>query len=53
MCTVVFVVEFYLAVWPVGAESSVVNFFATYLSVPIFICCYIGYKVITLPSLAD
>jgi amino acid permease len=45
LCTLIFIVEFYLAIWPLGAKFTAQTFFASYLSVPLFIIMYLGYKV--------
>jgi len=37
--------QFWVALYPVGGEPSVKNFFSDYLSVPVVIACYIGARV--------
>lgn len=44
-CCLLLVVEFYLAVWPLGGSPSAENFFANYVSVPAIIVLYIGAKI--------
>lgn len=44
MCIVLIVVQFYLAVWPLGASSNVETFFANYISVILVLVLYIGAK---------
>ncbi|KAL1304349.1 hypothetical protein AAFC00_000747 [Neodothiora populina] len=43
-CCLLLVVEFYLAVWPLGDSPSAKNFFANYVSVPAILVLYIGAK---------
>ncbi|KAJ5594912.1 uncharacterized protein N7459_001120 [Penicillium hispanicum] len=44
-CCLLLIVEFYLAVWPLGDKSSAKNFFANYLSVVAILVLYIGAKI--------
>lgn len=44
-CGLLIIVEFYLAVWPLGDKSSAKNFFANYLSVVAILALYIGAKI--------
>ncbi|ANB12871.1 amino acid permease GAP1 [Sugiyamaella lignohabitans] len=44
-CLILIVVEFYLAVWPLGAKSTARTFFANYVSVVLMIVVYIGAKI--------
>lgn len=39
------VVEFYLAVWPLGREASVKHFFANYASAVLVVGVYFGARV--------
>ncbi|KAJ5737995.1 hypothetical protein N7493_001150 [Penicillium malachiteum] len=43
--SVLIIVEFYLAVWPLNDKSSAKNFFANYLSVVAIVIFYIGAKI--------
>lgn len=45
MCFVLIIVQFYLAVWPLGDETNAENFFANYVSVILIIVLYIGAKI--------
>ncbi|KAJ5539299.1 hypothetical protein N7513_007631 [Penicillium frequentans] len=44
-CCLLIIVEFYLAVWPLGDKPSAKNFFANYLSVVAIVVLYIGAKI--------
>jgi amino acid transporter len=44
-CIILLIVEFYLAVWPLGADPSAENFFANYVSVPAIIVLYLGARI--------
>jgi len=44
-CIILLIVEFYLAVWPLGDKTSAKNFFANYVSVPAILVLYIGAKI--------
>lgn len=46
MCIVLIIVQFYLAVWPLGVTPNAKDFFATYVSVPLVILMYLIGKVI-------
>lgn len=41
-CIIIVIVEFYLAVWPLGESSSAENFFANYVSIPAIVVIYLG-----------
>jgi len=38
--------SFYVSLFPIHSGTDVENFFETYLCVPLFIVCYIGYKLV-------
>ncbi|KAK7531685.1 amino acid permease/ SLC12A domain-containing protein [Phyllosticta citribraziliensis] len=44
-CVILIVVEFYLAVWPLGEKSSVKTFFANYVSIVLVVVLYLGAKI--------
>ncbi|KAL2312164.1 Arginine permease [Schizosaccharomyces pombe] len=44
-CILIIIIEFYLAIWPLGEPSSAKQFFATYLSIILIIAVYILAKV--------
>ena len=44
-CIILFVCEFYLAVWPLGKPTTAENFFANYVSVFVIVACYIGARI--------
>ncbi|KAF1974773.1 hypothetical protein BU23DRAFT_567163 [Bimuria novae-zelandiae CBS 107.79] len=44
-CVILIVVEFYLAVWPLGKPSSAKNFFSSYISVITIVVLYLGARV--------
>ncbi|EPY52275.1 amino acid permease [Schizosaccharomyces cryophilus OY26] len=44
-CILICIIEFYLAVWPLGQPSSAKQFFATYLSIVLIIIIYVGAKI--------
>lgn len=46
MCIVLIIVQFYLAVWPLGVTPNAEDFWATYISVPLIIVLYIIGKLI-------
>lgn len=46
MCVVLIIVQFYLAVWPLGAGvTNVKDFFANYVSVLVIVVLYVGAKL--------
>ncbi|GAE00004.1 histidine permease, putative [Paecilomyces variotii No. 5] len=44
-CIILIIVEFYIAVWPLGEKSSAKNFFANYISVVAMLVLYIASKI--------
>lgn len=44
-CVAIMVIEFYLAVWPLGEVSSAKNFFANYVSVILIIALWLAARV--------
>ncbi|EPX71681.1 arginine permease [Schizosaccharomyces octosporus yFS286] len=44
-CILICIIEFYLAVWPLGKPSSARNFFATYLSIVLIVIIYCAAKI--------
>ncbi|KAH8689119.1 histidine permease [Talaromyces proteolyticus] len=44
-CLLLVIVEFYLAVWPLGESSSAKNFFANYISVVAIVILFIASKI--------
>lgn len=44
-CIILIIVEFYLAVWPMGTEPNATDFFATYVSVPVIIVLWLGAQI--------
>lgn len=42
MCTLLIIVQFYLAVWPLNKPQSVENFFADYISVIVIVVLWLG-----------
>jgi yeast amino acid transporter len=44
MCVVLIIVQFYLAIWPLGGETNAENFFANYVSVLLILVLYVGAK---------
>ena len=46
MCIVLIIVQFYLAVWPLGVTPNAKDFWASYISVPLVIVLYILGKVL-------
>ncbi|KAI9833356.1 MAG: hypothetical protein M1819_003751 [Sarea resinae] len=44
-CILLIIVEFYLAVWPLGEKSSAENFFANFVSVPAILVLYIAARI--------
>lgn len=44
-CVVVIIIEFYLAVWPLGEVTSAENFFANYVSVLLILFLYLGARL--------
>ncbi|KAI1774240.1 amino acid permease/ SLC12A domain-containing protein [Hypoxylon cercidicola] len=45
MCFLLIIVQFYLAVWPLGAPSSAVTFFANYISVIVIVVLWLGARI--------
>lgn len=45
MCFLLIIVQFYLAVWPLGESSSAENFFANYISVIVIVILWLGARV--------
>ncbi|KIX04563.1 uncharacterized protein Z518_05433 [Rhinocladiella mackenziei CBS 650.93] len=45
MCIILIIVQFYLAVWPLGDETNAENFFANYVSVILILVLYVGAKI--------
>ncbi|KAH3674912.1 hypothetical protein WICPIJ_009421 [Wickerhamomyces pijperi] len=41
----VLVVQFYVALWPIGGTPNAYDFFETYLSAAVVIVCYVGHKL--------
>ena len=39
------IAQFYIAVWPIGAEPNAYDFFVNMLALPIIIVFYVGWKV--------
>jgi yeast amino acid transporter len=37
MCILLIIVQFYLAVWPLGGDPDAETFFANYVSYPLFV----------------
>lgn len=44
-CIILIIVEFYLAVWPLGDKPSAENFFSTYVSVVLIVLIYLGARL--------
>ncbi|KAF2459560.1 amino acid transporter [Lineolata rhizophorae] len=44
-CIILIIVEFYLAVWPLGEPSSARTFFANYVSVIVIVVIYLGARL--------
>lgn len=45
MCLILIVVQFYLAVWPLGDTATAESFFANYISVPVLLLLWGGAKL--------
>lgn len=41
----VLIAQFWIAMWPIGADPDAEAFFSAYLAVPVVLICYIVYKV--------
>jgi amino acid transporter len=41
--------QLYFAIFPSSGEPSAENFFATYITLPLFLADYVGFKVCFLP----
>ncbi|KAF8861816.1 hypothetical protein BDZ45DRAFT_687347 [Acephala macrosclerotiorum] len=44
---------FYVSLFPIGAPTTVENFFETFLCVPLFIVLYLGYKIVYKTKFVD
>jgi len=44
-CAILIIAEFYLSIWPLGADPSAKNFFANYVSVVVFVVIWGGAKL--------
>lgn len=45
MIMLMFIAQFYVAVFPIGTSPSAKGFFEGYLSFPIVLACYVGHKI--------
>ncbi|KAI1375075.1 amino acid permease/ SLC12A domain-containing protein [Hypoxylon crocopeplum] len=45
MCFLLIIVQFYLAVWPLGSPSSAENFFANYVSIILVVVLWLGARI--------
>ncbi|KAI1101227.1 amino acid permease/ SLC12A domain-containing protein [Jackrogersella minutella] len=45
MCIILIIVQFYLAVWPLGESPSATNFFSVYVSVIVIIVLWLGARL--------